>query len=665
MKTRFTWLGVIAAIVLGISTSFIGCNEDVNAVVRYVGKVVHAGTTNPYADLEVKVTNGDKIHCIEHTGTSGEFELQVKVGDVNDSYYILVGDASCVTKRIALSGFGQAEVDLGTIEIEGPTIPTVTTKPVSNISDNKANCGGNVKEDGRSEVTARGVCWSKSEYPTIDGDHTENGNGLGEFTSQMTDLERGATYYVRAYATNKQGTAYGDQVSFSTATGLPQVTTDTVSDISATSAVCGGDVAANSGYPITARGICWSSTSASPTITGNHTEEVATTGHFKSMMIGLERNTTYYVRAYAVNEKGTNYGETKVFTTLSGMPTVTTAEVTNIKTTSALGGGDVTSNGGYSITARGICWSSSTSTPTTDDSHTNEVADNGAFTSLMTDLEANTTYYVRAYATNEVGTSYGTAVIFTSGNGLPTVETLDPGENITTSSISAVGNVLDDGGFEITTRGFVYSTLPYPTLENSTKITSGSGVGYFSANITNITPTKKTYYIRAYATNALGTAYGDQVIVTPERSEYLSLKTMVYGGYTYKIKPLGQMAWQEGYDACQNMVYGGYSDWFMPDDGEVQGIIEYVYQKWGENYYLYGYTYSGTPNVSQLAIEGAHEIWTSKKQGTSTYYFYIYQWNYQDSYKYYRYWKGAFLGASYLNDKSLVFAVRKYRTENQ
>ena len=652
--------------IIGISTCFIGCNEDVNTEVCYVGKVVHAGTTNPFADLEVKVTNGDKIHCIEHTNTSGEFMLQVKVGEVNGSYYILIGDASCITKQIELSGFGQAKVDLGTIEIEGPTIPTVTTKPVSNISDSKATCGGNVTADGRSEVTARGVCWAKSEYPTIDGDHTENGKGLGEFTCQMTDLEQGVTYYVRAYATNKQGTAYGDQFSFSTATGLPQVTTDTVSEIFATSAVCGGEVAANSGYPITARGICWSNTTASPTTSSNHTEEVATTGHFKSMMIGLERNTTYYVRAYAVNEKGPNYGETKVFTTLSGMPTVTTAEVTNIKTTSALGGGNVTNNGGYIITARGICWSSITSTPTTDDSHTNEVADNGVFTSLMTELDANTTYYVRAYATNEVGTAYGTSVSFTSGNGLPTVETLDPGENITSSSISAVGNVIDDGGFEISTRGFVYSTLPYPTLENSTNMTSGSGVGYFSANITNITPTKKTYYIRAYATNSLGTAYGDQVVVTPERSEYLSLKTMSYGGYTYKIKPLGPMAWQEGYDACENMVYGGYSDWFMPDDGEVQAIITYVYNKWGSNATYYGYSYSSTPNVTQLFIEGEHEIWASNKDaGGETYFFYIYDYDYNSYNLKYRYWKRGSTSGTSLLTTSLVFAVRKYRTDNQ
>lgn len=654
MKTRFTWLGIVAAVILGISTAFIGCENDVNAVVKYVGKVVHAGSTKPFANLEVKVTNGEKIHDLSHTDDYGAFTLTVKVGDIDGSYYVLIGDTSCATKKIELSGFGQAQVDLGTIEIEGPGLPTVTTKPITDISDNKATSGGNVTADGRASVTARGVCWSKSEYPTIDDEHTQNGSGLGEYKSQLTNLEAGATYYVRAYATNRIGTAYGEQLTLSSKTGLPQVTTDEVSNILATSATCGGEVAANSGYAITARGICWSDKTATPTISNDHTEEVATTGHFTSMMIGLDRNTTYYVRAYAVNEKGTNYGETKIFTTLSGLPTVTTAQVTDIKTTTAICGGNVTNNGGYTITARGICWSSISSTPTPEDNHTNEVADNGAFSSLMTGLEANTTYYVRAYATNEVGTAYGESVIFTSGNGLPSVETIDPGENITASSIGAVGNVTDDGGYEVTIRGFVYSTLPYPTLTNGTNVESGSGVGYFSANITGIKPTQNTYYIRAYATNSLGTAYGDQVIITPERSEYLSLKTMSYGGYTYKIKPLGGMAWQQGYDACENMLYGGYSDWFMPDEGEVKAIIKDVYNLWGD-YYT---DYHGDNGLAGRCIEGFHLIWTSTKK-----YYYIY--GYYDSHYYSN--KCWTLSDDYGDESStyLVFAVRKYRTENQ
>ena len=660
MKTRFTWLGLVAAIILGISTAFVSCENDVNAIVNYVGKVVYAGTTKPFANLEVKVTNGEKIHDLSHTDDYGAFSLTVKVGDIDGSYYVLIGDSSCATKKIVLSGYGQAQVDLGTIEIEGPGLPTVTTKPITDISDNKAMSGGNVTADGRASVTARGVCWSESENPTIDNEHTVNGSGLGEFKSQLTNLKAGVTYYVRAYATNRIGTAYGKQLTLSSKTGLPQVTTDEVSNILATSASCGGDVATNSGYAITARGICWSDKTATPTISNDHTEEVATTGHFTSMMIGLERNTTYYVRAYAVNEKGTNYGETKTFTTLSGLPTVTTAQVSDIKTTTATCGGNVTSNGGYTITARGICWSSTSSTPTSEDNHTNEVADNGVFSSLMTGLEANTTYYVRAYATNEVGTAYGESVIFTSGNGLPSVETIDPGENITSSSIGAVGNVTDDGGYEVTIRGFVYSTLPYPTLANGTNIVSGSGVGYFSAKITGVSPTKNTYYVRAYATNVQGTTYGEQVVITPERSEYLNLKTMVYGGYTYKIKPLGPMAWQEGYDACENMVYGGYDDWFMPNGGEVLNILK-LYNVWSVHVQLEDYY----EEAVSLFVEGLSSLWTTTiLENDKISYYYI---NYKYNTGYYVDWDCDWVSSATEDRTKLygIIAVRKYRTENQ
>ena len=754
------FLGIIAAVLSVAAVVFIGCEgkNGGNSIVRYAGKVVYAGTSTPFPNLEVKVTDGEHIHCLEHTNAEGQFVLTVRVDDINGDYYVLAGDSTCLPKRVDIPGYGQEQFDLGTIEVEGPSLPVVSTSAVSNITDETATCGGNVTSDGRSSVTARGVCWSKTEYPIVNDSHTTNGTGTGEFQSQIINLEAGTTYYVRAYATNRIGTAYGEQRTLSSLTGLPQVTTDDISDISATTATCGGSVAANSGYAITARGICWSSTTASPTMQDSHTEEVATTGHFTSLMLGLERNTTYYVRAYAVNEKGANYGETKTFTTLTGLPIVNTMAASNIMATTALGGGDVTNNGGYNIMSRGVCWSSTSSTPTTEDNHTNEVADNGpfnslitglspnttyyvrayatneagtgygnvitfstptglpvvitkevtniktttavangnvtsdggyaitargvcwsatsstpsledqhtsevggngAFTSLMTELLPNTTYYVRIYATNELGTSYGDVVHFTTSNGLPSVQTIDPNENITTTSITASGNVKDDGGFPITERGFAYNTLPYPTIENGKKITSGSGTGYFSATISNISPTSQTYYIRAYAINEKGTAYGDQVIITPERSEYLSLKTMVYGGYTYKIRPIGAMAWQAGYNACQSMVYGGYDDWFMPNADEVQAIITYVYQKWGEKYYLYGCTSTKTPNVKQLLIEGSTEIWTSTSSSTS---YYIYDYDFRNNELEYRYWKK--YNSTSSSSVCLVFAVRKYRKDN-
>ena len=96
------------------------------------------------------------------------------------------------------------------------SLPTVTTSTVSNIAATTATCGGNITADGGAEVTARGVCWSTSENPTIADAHTNDGTGTGAFTSSITGLTPNTQYYMRAYATNSEGTAYGDQVMFTT-----------------------------------------------------------------------------------------------------------------------------------------------------------------------------------------------------------------------------------------------------------------------------------------------------------------------------------------------------------------------------------------------------------------------------------------------------------------
>ncbi len=99
---------------------------------------------------------------------------------------------------------------------DGLVVPTVTTTAVSNISSTTATAGGNVTSDGGAAVTARGVCWSTTQNPTISNNHTTDGSGTGNFTSSLTGLTAGTTYYVRAYATNAVGTAYGNEITFTT-----------------------------------------------------------------------------------------------------------------------------------------------------------------------------------------------------------------------------------------------------------------------------------------------------------------------------------------------------------------------------------------------------------------------------------------------------------------
>jgi len=190
---------------------------------------------------------------------------------------------------------------------------------------------------------------------------------------------------------------------------LATITTSSIGNVGSTSATGYGNVTSDGGATITARGICWS-TSATPTISNSHTTETGTTGTFSSTMTGLSSSTVYHVRAYATNSKGTAYGDDATFTTLD-FPRVSSSVISNVSANSAHSGGNVTSDGGSTITARGICWSTS-ATPTISNSHTTETGTTGTFSSTMTGLSSSTVYHVRAYATNSAGTAYGDELTF-------------------------------------------------------------------------------------------------------------------------------------------------------------------------------------------------------------------------------------------------------------
>ncbi len=192
-------------------------------------------------------------------------------------------------------------------------LPLVTTNIVTDITSTTATCGGNVVYEGSSAVTARGVCWSTSQNPTVGDSHTEDGNGQGSFVSTLTNLTAGTTYYVRTYAINCTDTAYGEEVSF-TAIKVPTVTTTAISSIASTTATSGGNVTDDGGATVTARGVCWS-TSHNPTTSNSKTTNGTGIGSFTSSLTGLTAGTTYYVRAYATNSAGTEYGNEVSFTT--------------------------------------------------------------------------------------------------------------------------------------------------------------------------------------------------------------------------------------------------------------------------------------------------------------------------------------------------------------
>lgn len=193
--------------------------------------------------------------------------------------------------------------------------------------------------------------------------------------------------------------------------GLPIVTTALANSTTINTASSGGNVTSQGTATVTSRGVCWS-TSINPTIADSKTSDGTGLGIFTSTLAGLTTGVTYHIRAYATNSLGTGYGQDIAFV-VSVAPSIITTSATAISATSATFGGNVTSMGSSAVTARGVCWST-TANPTTANSITTDGTGIGTFSSSITGLSNGTTYHVRAYATNSVGTVYGSDISFTT-----------------------------------------------------------------------------------------------------------------------------------------------------------------------------------------------------------------------------------------------------------
>lgn len=382
---------------------------------------------------------------------------------------------------------------------------------------------------------------------------------------------------------------------------LPTVYTNATSELNATTASSGGSVTDDGGDEVTARGVCWS-TSTNPTLANSYTNDGNGTGQFTSAITGLSPSTTYYIRAYATNGAGTSYGNEQSFSTNNGSAVVVSESMAYVYYTSAGSEVSIPTDGGDPITSRGICWSTSPN-PTIADSHSADGSGTGTFTAIATGLTPLTAYCARAYATNSFGTFYGTELTFTTTSGLVSITTsyvtfLDA------ATVQGRGVITSDGGGEpITERGICWGTSPNPTIAG-THAAAGQGLGSFSATMTNFLP-ETEYFVRAYATNGLGTTYGPDVTFT----SYGSVTDI--DGNEYPVATIGNQKWMAA-NLCTTRFQNGEPLVFPGEDSDVwvnNTTGAYLwYDNNPSNKDIYGALYNGYAvlNVNGLCPTGWH-----------------------------------------------------------
>lgn len=409
-----------------------------------------------------------------------------------------------------------------------PTVPDVSTIAVTSITPTTALSGVQINSTGGSNIIESGIIWSLSSSNLTIDLTTKTTDGSG----QITNLTPGQTYYVLAYARNSIGIGYANNVESFVAANvtLPVVTSVSATSTNATTIVATGSVTDLGGASqVTGRGFVYNTTTftEAQAVNINTRVDIGTggLGEYKTTINNLSNDTLYFLRAFAINSAGTDYSanilslRTLALGTITiTIPTATitgTSFVVNVTTT------------GTNISTQGVIWKTDTSDPDiASDQDIEQPGPAGTYQFTVNPsspaLQPNTTYYVWGYVVNNAGTRFTTTFTTVVTDSVPSVST---DEVLATNEATFQGTLNNTNGSPVTVIGFIWGRKSVYTNPDTLTITSNDGsysetdlsgntyVNNYSFSATgdaSILP-QQAYWVKARATNAVGTAYGTAI----------------------------------------------------------------------------------------------------------------------------------------------------------